>query len=833
MRIGTKNKARGKLRAALLAGTAAAMIHSAAAAAQGAPSGVVSGVEDIVVTAQKREQNLQVVPISITAISADAIRANRIQDVRDLSAVAPNLTVRVATGGSQQPNYTLRGILTGGSAAGSDKGVSLYLDGVYVQNVQGSIFEFADVERIEVLKGPQGTLFGRNATGGAISIITRNPTGTFGIKQDFTYGNYDQLRSKTRVDLPQFGPISASFTYLHSERRGDIRNLGAGTKWDYGPASGGKQGVYTSPKWLGSDNVEAVSAAVKFDFHPDLDLVYKFDYSENHFTPNGQGVAYLLDSSTLQYGGVSPNLLFLNALYNTSPNPMTPITNKRPKAVNNWYHIPSFTKTWGHNLTAKYQLNDAISFKNILAYRKAYLRTAFQLDGLGGLVNALPVAPGLTCPIDPTGPVGAPYTFLANNAEHSEKQWSNEFQLNITTDWFNLTAGYLHFEDKASTAGFENQYNTTISRAIAGQNSSAAGTPFVILANPGYQHTRVKVISDAVFVQPEIHITDQLDIVGGARITRDKKHGVEFLPNQPLDPSLPRLTSPIEYRRSHATFLAGVNYRPTDHILTYAKYATGYISGGQLATITFKPETAKSWEAGIKADLFDRRFRSNLALFSVKYRNIQYTTSGQLTGVPSSFPFSQAVISTTDAKAKGFEWENTLVPIDGLTLTANVGYTDLKFDQSTVFPGLLLQSGAPGYREFMRPKWTGNLAAQYETPPVLEGGRLVFRADGNFRSRILNTSDITPGAATTPAQIPSVLADPKLVKAATTPFQWIVNARIALVDIDIAGSKAYVAVWGRNIFNNRNITQFTGLGPVASVIYERARTYGLDVGFEF
>ncbi|WP_157216472.1 TonB-dependent receptor [Flavisphingomonas formosensis] len=800
--------------------------------AQGAPSTVISGVEDIVVTAQKREQNLQVVPISITAISADTIKANRIQDVRDLSAVAPNLTVRVATGGSQQPNYTLRGILTGGSAAGSDKGVSLYLDGVYVQNVQGSIFEFADIERIEVLKGPQGTLFGRNATGGAISIITRNPSGKFGIKQDFTYGNYDQIRSKTRIDLPQFGPISASFTYLHSERRGDIRNLGAGTKWDYGPASGGKQGVATSPKWLGSDNVEAVSAAVKFDFTADLDLVYKFDYSENHYTPNGQGVAYLLDSSTLQYGGVNPNLLFLNALYNTSPNPMTPITNKRPKAVNNAYHIPSFTKTYGHNLTAKYQLNDSIAIKDILAYRKAYLRTAFQLDGLGGLINAIPTQFG-TFPIDSSGPLGAPYTFLANNGEHSEKQWSNELQLNITTDWFNLTAGYLHFEDKASTAGFEGQFNTTISRAIAGQNTDAAGTPFVILGNPGYQHTRVKVISDAVFVQPEIHITDQFDIVGGARITRDKKHGVEYLPNQPLNPSLPRLTSPIQYRRSHATFLAGVNYRPTDRILTYAKYATGYISGGQLATITFKPETAKSWEAGIKADLFDRRFRSNLALFSVKYRNIQYTTSGQLTGVPSSFPFSQAVISTANAKAKGFEWENTIVPLNGLTLTANVGLTDLKFDQGSVFPGLLLQSGAPGYQVFQRPKWTGSLAAQYETPPVLAGGRLVLRADGNFRSRILHTSDITPGAATTAAQIPSVLADPKLVKAATTPFQWIVNARIALVDIDVAGSKAYVAAWGRNILNNRNITQFTGLGPVASVIYERAPTYGIDVGFEF
>jgi len=819
-----------RLKSALLIGTALAAPAAALAQDEPAPA-QPSGVADIVVTAQKREQNLQVVPISITALGAEAIRANRIQDVRDLSAVAPNLTVRMASGGSQQPNYSMRGISTGGSAAGTDKGISLYLDGVYIQNVQGSIFEFADVERIEVLKGPQGTLFGRNATGGAISIITRNPTGTFGVRQEFTYGNLDTLRSKTRVDLPKFGPISASFTYLHSEHRGDTRNLGAGTVWDYGPSTGGRYGKLKSPKWLGGDNVEAVQAAVKFDFHPDLDLVYKFDYSEDHFTPNAQGVAYL------------PGGSFLSQLYASSPNPMTPVTNKRPDAVNNAFTVPSFSSTWGHNLTAKYQLNDAISFKNILAFRKSKIFTGFQLDGLGGLTND-PVNVGIVLPAgyltqNPnlrSGTPGIPFIYLANNAEQHESQWSNEFQINITTDWFNLTAGYLHFHDSVRTAGVPGQFNTIVTTAINGQQTPAAGTAFVIPGNPAYDYTRVKVDSDAVFVQPEIHLTDRIDIVGGARITRDKKRGVEFLPDQTLalaaaraaDPgaTLP-VTSPIKYRRSHATFLAGVNYRPTDRILTYAKYSTGYISGGRLATITFKPETAKSWEAGIKADLLDRRWRSNLALFTVKYRNSQYTTSGQLTGVPSAFLFSQAVISQADAKAKGFEWENTLVPLDGLTLTANVGYTDFHWIKGTVFPGFAFVSGAPGYQVFARPKWSGNMAAQYETGEILAGGHLMLRADANFRSKTLLTSDVTPGTG------PTAPEDPALRRAATTPFQWIVNARVALADIDLFRTKAEIALWGRNILNNRNITQATGLGPVASVIYERERTYGVDLSFAF
>ena len=812
-------------RTALLLGSAAIVLPAAARAQS---EGQQTGVEDIVVTAQKREQNLQKVPISITALSADSIKANRIQSVNDLNAVAPNLTVRLGAGGNQSPNYTLRGVLGGNSAAGTDKGVSLYLDGVYMQNQSGSVFEFADIERIEVLKGPQGTLFGRNATGGAISIITKNPTGEFGGHQDFTYGNQDTLRIKTHVDLPKFGPVSASFTYLHSEHRGDVKNLGGGTVWDYGPATGGKYGLEKSPKWLGGDNTEAFQGALKFDFSPDLDLVYKFDYTTDDYTPNAQGVDYLPAG-------------FITQLYDASPNPMTPVTNKRPKAVNNWFTTPGHLTNWGHNLTAKYRFNDQISIKNIFAVRKSKSAVNFQLDGLGGLTNtAVPglggFPPGIAIPFGPGGnptlfsaDPTAPFVFLANNAYANEKQWSDEVQLNIETDWFNLTAGYLHFHDHFITSGYDNVFNTSITQVIDGQNTSAAGTQFVIPANPGYRSTVVSTNSDAFFVQPEIHLTDRLDLVGGARITIDDKNGIEYLPDQFLVGGTPAnpISSPIHYRHSKATFLVGLNYRVTDDILTYAKYATGFVSGGELSTLQFRPETAKSWEGGIKADLFDRRFRTNLAVFHVKYGALQYDTSGLLTGVPSTALFSQAVVSSTDARAYGFELENTLVPINGLTLTANVGYTHIKFLQDTVAPGLAFVSGPPGYLPFQRPKWTGSLAAQYESGEMWLGSHFIARVDGNFRSKILMTSDITPGTG------PTATVDPALVKAATTPFQWIVNGRVGLTGIDFGPTRAEVSLWGRNIFNNRNITQFVGLGPVGSVIYERARTYGVDVSFNF
>ncbi len=816
-------------------------------------------IAEIVVTAQKREQNLQDVPISITAFTETAIVANRIQDVRDLNALAPNLTVRLSTGGGQIPNFSLRGLYTSGTAAGTDKGVALYLDGVYIQSVIGSVFDFADIERIEVLKGPQGTLFGRNSTGGAISITTRNPTGEFAVKQDLTYGNYDQFRSKTRVDLPALGPLSASITYLHSQRRGDTRNLGAGTTLDYRLASP-LMGVRVSPEYLGSDNVEAVAATLKLDAFDGLDLIYKFDYSENNYTPNAQGSNYV------QTGGI------VATLRAASPNPMTPLTSLRPDAVNNAFTTPSRLWSYGHNFTAQYRVNDAITIKNIASYRKSSLTSSFQLDGTGGLVNiavgALPGGRVLTLAnvtntsnrslsgggaagvIAGTGviPPGTPFVFLSNNTFNRERQWSDEFQVNISTKWFELTAGYIHFDNHIATGGAADLYNTLQTTALYGQGTTSFGTAFVMPKNTGFIPTEVTSISDAFYIQPEFHLTDRLDIVGGARITKDRKTGFEVAPDQWVatgNAAVPRATvsRPISYRDSQQSFMVGLNYRPTDDILVYVKYADGYISGGQLATIPFEPEKAFSYEAGIKADLFDRRFRSNLAVFKVDYQNVQSTTSGQLTGVASSFLYGQAVISAADATAKGFEWENTIVPVRGVTLTGNLGYTDFKYDPNTVYGGptatggvcrgptctggFVLTSGSAGYLPLQRPKWTANVAAQYDTLEIVGGGHLTFRVDANFKSKNLMASDLSVG--NTLGEAPSAIVR----ASATSPAQWLVNARAGLVDFDLGGTKVDLSVWGKNILNNRHIVQFTALGPVSSVIYERAPTYGVDLRVSF
>lgn len=835
-----------------------AALGQAEGATAAPPSGIAppeaqdtnTGIADIIVTAQKREQNLQDVPVSISAVNAETITANRIQDVTDLSRLAPNFTVRENSGGSKAPTYTMRGIVTAGTAPGSDKGVALYLDGVYVQSVQGSVFEFADIERIEVLRGPQGTLFGRNVTGGAVSFITRDPSGEFGVRQELAYGNLGQRRSKTRVDLPQIGPFSVTASYLHSEREGDLRNLGAGTRWDHSFATNGALGTYASPKRLGNQNVEGVFVSVKADLHPDLSLKYKFDYSQNNYTAPGVGVSYLPGAAALAFGGIAPAqpsgasaapFPIARARYlEQDPALRTPITKKRPDAVNNAFTQPGRTAAYGHNFTARLEISDRVAVKNILSFRRSKQRSlGYQLDGLGGLrgqsaggqggVPALP-ANGFFGPFG--APVSAaaafPILLVGNNGASTEKQWSNEFQVNYDSAFVTLTAGFLHFENRQTTGGFLDEFNVIQFAPIVGQGTSAAGTPFVLPRNTGFTLAQTRTKSDAVFIQPEVHVSEQLDIVGGVRVTRDRKSGFEPVPGAafPYGPSLGR-SSRIAYNDTRTTYLLGANFRLNDDLLLYAKYATGYISGGQLATISYDAETAKSFEVGVKADLFDRRLRSNLSLFHVKYGGIQQVTLGSLVGVASATNFSQALISSADATSKGFEWENTIAPLDGLTLRANVGYTDFKFDDATVFPGLAFNAGAPGFQEFNRPNWTLNNSIQYQTPKVIAGGRMVFRTDATYKSKSIGSADITPGNG------PSALVDPAYRESVTVPANWIVNGRIGLEGFDVGGSKATFAVFGKNIFDNRDVNGVVGLGFATAVTYERSRTFGVDFTIEY
>ncbi|HKT73702.1 MAG TPA: TonB-dependent receptor [Steroidobacteraceae bacterium] len=761
------------------------------AAAETAAEGVL---EEVIVTAQKREQSVQDVPISISAITQDSLQANRVANVIDLSALAPNMTVRPATGGVGLPSFSMRGVVSYGSVPGSDKSISLYLDGVYVGSTIGSAFDLPEVQRIEVLRGPQGTLFGRNATAGAISVVTPNPTGEFSVRQDVSYGNYDYIRAKTRVEFPQWGPLSALISYVHEARNGDINNLGAGQVWDRsGP--GTHQGVAASPQTLGDKDADSVFAALRFQPAGNVDIIDKFDFAQDHNTP--QGTALIAVSPDALGPGFAP---FLNAIFNS--NTLRLAGAHRPDFVNNSWATPGYQRNLGNSLTATWQIADHLSLKNIGAYRNSYVYANDQISGAGGLQVTAPVAAVLAAfsglpPGSLDGLIGSPFVLSDSQAASSAKQWSDELQLNYDSKYVTVTAGALYLWLKTVSGNTLATNITSFAPVPGGRVALAPFNPF----NISYKTTN----STAGYSQAEFHITPQVDVVAGARVTKDRKGGTDYVNGVPFQ---------LPYDKTKLTYSLGVDYKPKEDWLVYGKYSTGFVSGGIVGSIPYEPETVESWEAGLKADLLDKRMRLSFAAFTALYEHLQTTNQGINIGHPE---LSIVIVDQGNERAEGFESELTVAPMSGLTFNAGLGYTNSDF--TSVNPILGTTST---FLPTLRPKWTSNLSGQYETIPVWGDARLVFRADAAWHSRILQYAYVP-----VPAGYGAIY---------DTPQSWVVNARVALKDIKMLRADAEVALWVRNLTDNSEVQFPVAFGNppfLASSTYQAARTYGIDLNVRF
>jgi len=806
----TKVRIRGARVALLVCSALGGLVVAAPAFAQDSAEDE-SGIRDIIVTAQKREQSVQDVPVAVTALDATALSVNRVVSVADLSALAPNVTVLTIAGGLNTPNFSIRGALNEGTVAGTDKAVGLYIDGVYIGGQYGSGLDLPSVERIEVLRGPQGTLFGRNSTGGAVGVTTANPKGELGLRQQFTFGNYNQLRSATTVHTPTWGPFSALVSYVHDERDGDMKNIGAGQVWDFSNYGLGKR---KAVKTLGAKNAESIFAAVKFAPSDAFEMVYKYDRSTNNYTAGGIGLIYLSAGSTKNRFDTA--VAAGRSTYSTA---------HRPKAVNAEFTLPSHFMAQGHNLTATWKATDSITLKNILGYRKGSVIAFQQFDGMGGLrndeVNLDPILTASTM----------------NIGRHT--QWSDELQINYESDFLTLTAGGIWYSQK-TLDGPPVQGMTNFTASLLVPDFDFALTTDADSSRPGVQMAlpagnRYKSHALAGYAQGEVHVTPQLDLVGGLRITQDVKDGVSAVTFQTA-------LLPSHYNATRTSYLLGANFRPTDDIMVYAKYSTGFVAGGAVSGEPFEPESVKAWEGGVKADLFDRRLRLNVALFDSKFRNVQSTASGT-----SVFPVGDPrtvlpvlVVGAGDLHSKGFEIEATVAPIRGLTLNAAYGYTDFKLTNSNYKvlcsasdPADFTSTGSVcpgGFRLPRRPKATGNLGLQYNSEPLFGDAHLMFRVDGNWRDSFVNLPRLSLITPATPNGYPAGTEGVAVSKAG-----WVVNSRLALRDIDLGMGKIEVAGWVRNLFDSDR-PEFGNMTSSRSRIttsYEAARTFGMDVTFQY
>ncbi|MBS0366517.1 MAG: TonB-dependent receptor [Proteobacteria bacterium] len=660
---------------AALASTAAAAAESASAAPATAETGLA--LEEVVVTAQKREERLQDVPISITAITSVELEKRHIQNLDDINALAPNVMSRANPGSNLISTIGIRGSVQGQPAIWSDPPVGVYLDGVYLGKQQGQVTDLVDLERVEVLRGPQGTLFGRNTEGGAISFISRKPSGEFGGVVSVEAGQYDHLMGKLSLDLPKFWVVSSTLTVRKEHQSGWARNLA-------GPA-------------LGAVDHDGARVALKFDFSDQFKANYAFDYSNADDTPN------------------PTSLLALNG-WNGTP----------PQYFSYAYYAPTYAGLLAFGLPPA---------------QAAYVayNGAGALPGYGkiGAMAGAGIAAALTpfcCATTRPGTVaeGSPDGPIFQKARNTSNMLTLDYSVN-DNNRFKYIFGrrQLHFSDEQSLSGGTPQLNAFYRRDTHYTQSShelqyvgnAAGglgllkwvgglyyfhdegntdgpQDFSLLgARPTDDAYASETKSKAAFAQLDYTFLKAWTLTGGVRYTDEEKSGWthRFLTTGfagPLLCDVPAAACPgvIPFTAYDASFksttpMGALAYRINDNVNTYVRVAKGFKSGGFSSELTdpvavkrpYLPETSLLTEVGVKSEFWDRRAQVNAAYFHTKITNQQTTTL--LPGTTQSY-----ISNASDSTYQGFEIEAALRLTEGWKLQLNYGYLDARFNHYPVNP---------------------------------------------------------------------------------------------------------------------------------------------------
>jgi iron complex outermembrane recepter protein len=647
-----------------------------------APEADNGGIADIVVTARRRSENLRDVPVAVTAFSAASLDARAVSNVAGLANFAPNVELNSGNpnGGSTALQAFIRGVGQSDYLFPNDPGVGLYVDGVYISRTVGGLLDLADVEQIEILRGPQGVLYGKNTIGGAINVSTRLPDGeTRGAIEAIT-GRFNRSDVKGYVTFPISDTLSGKVSGAYIHRNGYGRQVLTGRQ-------------------LGDDNRFITNAALRWQPSAGLDFILRGDFTRTD--QGGQagtlGRLYAFDVplEALYKGVLVP---ILNGQLGLPAGSQLDGRYISANRFDSFGTAPTFDKSriWGVSLTSNIDLNDTVALKSITAFRHLKAEIARDTDH-------------------------TPYTLVSTNTRDKQRQFSQEFQLaGATADKrLNWLLGLYYLKEHAE------DFNTV---GILSGTLPVFG--FELDLTP--QNT-IDVTSTAAFAHASFALTDKLSVSGGLRWSRDQKtydqlHFRTVTRAIVVDRTLERAWSAVTYKGS-------IDYKPTDDALLYASVSRGFKSGGWSprpnsaadGQIPFNPEFLLTWELGAKTEWFDRRLILNAALFTSTYSNIQLSVLQ-----PSGNSISINVLNAGEARVRGFELEAIARPIKGLDLSATLSHLDGKYTK--LGAGVTDVTLTTPLRE--APPWSATLGAQYRFE-VGSGGFLSLRGDATYKGRVL------------------------------------------------------------------------------------------------
>lgn len=768
-------------------------------------------VDEIVVTAQRREENLQKTPIAITVLGGESMAQRHVESLINLAdGGVPSL--RIATFEARQSALTvgIRGIVPfDANQTARDQGVGVYVDGVYLGRQQGLNAGLFDVARIEVLRGPQGTLFGRNTEGGALSIVTKAPTGVFGGRITAGIGNYGSYSGELHQDFQSFNDLSIKVDALIQHQDPTVKNPAVGQSgWNQYDRKGFRLTGLYQPN-------DKFSAELSADFARDFNTPF-FSQLVN-YNPYGKRVRTLAEvqaKASAPAGTINP-LASLVKVY----------TDRQTASDIGTVQQPSLDETGGLLGVLKYEVSPQLEIKSITAARGVGTN---QWDNSG--VESRNV-------FAPNGTFGR-YSL----SDLYQRQFSQEFQLvgDFGSEFKYLAGAYYfkeHVKESAATP-FTNLWNADGTAYTI--RSSTGIAPFNSSTNGGWEKgtrflsraSQADATSYAVFGQGTYTPASMtaLHLTVGGRFTTDKRNGKLYVVSGKAT------NFKFDFNKSRFDPMINLAYDATDDINLYAKYSTGYRAGGansRSATFqAFDSEEVKAYEMGVKMDLMDHRVRVNLAAYAMD-RDKTQTDFDNVDTTPGSPTIGAHTEETRNSpgtsKIKGFEAELTAKVTEALTVGASYAYTDVQIPPAP-FPFVgnsVVPQGSPfPVNVVYTPPHAASGYVDYKVPV----GSMTFigHVDANYADKQYafqaEFADVSPTASVT-----------KQV-AVKTDSSFIVNANLALADITMGSGTGSVSLWSRNLLDESHIYRISAanrgtIGDYAN--FNPPRTFGVELRIKY
>jgi iron complex outermembrane receptor protein len=746
-------------------------------------------LEEITVTSQRRAENLQSVPISVTAVTSEALRATETNYMLQIERVAPSLKI-YQIGAAAIP--FLRGIGSSQSSHGFESPVAIYIDGVYAGSKQGNIFDLPNIERIEVLKGPQGTLFGRNATAGALNIVTKDPSGDLEGNISVGYGRFDEKKASAYLSgaISDTLAVNASFT----------------GRWDDGY-------IYNTTLNRMQNPTNSMTGTGKVVWTPTDD--FKASFSAIY--------SYIDDPTGTSHHALPGTLpTWAAAGFTTTYNPRETTSNHQTYATNKATRLA---------LNLEYDLDD-VKLVSITGYANTSSRSLSESDITDG-------AKAYSGAIQPGDQISQEFQIQSNNS--SALEW--------------IVGTYYMFLDEAFGDNGRNLVSASnVPSPIRPIDIANGGvvTAFESLirtnAYAAFGQASYKITDDARLTLGLRYNEEKKRIDGEIfRYTAVPYTGDigEALYNTELGPELLSFgrntlaTANLAKSYTKLTWRAAFDYQFSDDLMAFVSYNRGFKSGTFNPTSVsptaepLNPEILDAFEVGLKSELFDRRVRFNAAAFYYDYKNIQV---GLITGSGIS-----TVQNAAGAKVKGLEFDMQASATENLNLRLAVNFLDSKYnypnaqvfipkvsadpcptpppsinmDQARAIAAMTPVGGncsysldATGQRIVFAPKVTGNAGFDYNIP-MANGSRVVLSGSAYYTS----SYDVVPGGI-----------------FGRVGSYWMLSAAATYYSED---DRYFVRLWGDNLANEKYSRYISNQALGVQEVSARPISYGVSVGFRF